>query len=212
MKTNPKPSLSIGELIAVLLTAAGKFLFMDWLNWRLLYISLACLGWLAYIIYRYQKDPKVLKDWGLSRQGFSHSFKQLFPLATFIVLVFIGLGTYLGTNILSWHIIPVLLLYPIWGIIQQFLTIGLVAKNLDATTLPRSLVVFLTAALFGLIHYPFGLLILGTFLMALVYTILYLRGTNLLVLGILHGWLGAFFFYTILARDSWQEVFAVLNL
>ncbi len=185
---------------------------MDWLDWRLLYIGSACTAWLGYIGYRYRQPPAVLRQWGLTRAGFAQSFRRLFPLLLLCFALFYAIGAYRGTNILSWHILPTLLLYPLWGIIQQFLTIALVAKNLDVTPLPRTAVVFLTASLFGIIHYPHGLLILGTFLMALVYTSLYLRGTNLLVLGIFHGWLGAFFFYTVLARDSWLEVFKVLGV
>ena len=31
----------------------------------------------------------------------------------------------------TWHIIPLLIAYPIWGTVEQFLTIGLVAGNLS---------------------------------------------------------------------------------
>ncbi|MEM9527477.1 MAG: CPBP family glutamic-type intramembrane protease, partial [Bacteroidota bacterium] len=64
-----------------------------------------------------------------------------------------------------------------------------------------------TACLFAIIHYPSLWLIAATFLLAIVYTVLYLRGSNLLVLGIYHGWLGGVFFYTILGRNPWLEAF-----
>ena len=73
-----------------------------------------------------------------------------------------------------------------------------------------TIIVVLTATLFTLVHFPFLLLVGATFGLAIVSTCLYLRGHNLLVLGIYHGWLGGFFFYTLLNRDPWQEVFGIL--
>ena len=48
-------------MTAVVVTGLGKFLFMDGLNWRLEFISIACLFWFSYVILRYRKDKKILK-------------------------------------------------------------------------------------------------------------------------------------------------------
>lgn len=203
------------EIVAAVLTGLGKFVFMDWLNWKLAYILVACLFWIGYVVYRKRHHTGILDYWGLSGLNFRKTFLELLPIALLFIGSFILVGNYLGTNILSWHIIPILLLYPIWGVIQQFLVVGLIAKNLDtlpATHVPRLAIIFFTALLFGLIHYPWQLLMLATFLLAVVYTILYLRHRNLIVLGIFHGWLGAFFFYTLMEKDPWLDVFGVLGL
>jgi len=118
-------------------------------------------------------------------------------------------GYFLGTLNLTWHILPILVLYPVWGIIQQFLVIGLVAGNLQDLTSIRwsnTTIIFLTALLFGLIHYPYGWLMAGTFLLALFYGFIYLRARNIYVMGLFHGWLGAVFFYTLVGRDPFAEV------
>jgi ABC-type Mn2+/Zn2+ transport system permease subunit len=47
----------------------------------------------------------------------------------------------------------------------------------------------------------------ATFALGLAYTWLYLRGYNLIALGIYHGWLGGVFFYTVLGRNSYLEAF-----
>ena len=49
MKTQNKQRLF--EIIAVLATGAGKFIFMDWLNWRAFYVVGACsvLDWFCYL-------------------------------------------------------------------------------------------------------------------------------------------------------------------
>lgn len=201
------------EVLAVTLTGFGKFLLMDVLDQRFLYITAACLFWIAYILYRSQKEKGILKYWGLSKKYFTKTFLELLPIVLLFIGGFIFMGNRMGTNILSWSILPILLLYPIWGIIQQFVIIGLLARNLkdmEGFKIPEILIVLLTAIIFAVVHYPYYLLIVGTFFLALVYTTLYLRERNLIVLGIYHGWLGAFFFYTILERDPWKEVFGML--
>ena len=186
---------------------------MDLLNQRLVYIAMACLFWGGYIFYRSQKIRGIIDYWGLSRSNFNKTFFELLPFAILCVGVFVFVGNRMGTNILNWSIVPILLLYPIWGIIQQFIIVGLLAgnlKDLQRVNIPEFLIVLITAMVFAAVHYPHNLLIVGTFCLAIIYTILYLRERNLVVMGIYHGWLGAFFFYTILQRDPWKEVFETL--
>lgn len=100
-----------------------------------------------------------------------------------------------------------------WGVIQQFLVIGLVAGNLQDLKeykLNEFAIIFLTATLFGLVHYPYYWLIAGTFVLALVYGFIYLRARNVYVMGLFHGWLGGLFFYTVVDRDPFAEVFGKL--
>lgn len=201
------------EILAVAITGLGKFIFMDLLEWRLPYILTACLAWLAYILYQQGRRPGLLAYWGLNTQGFWRTLLFLLPFALGLVIVFMLLGNHWGTNRLNWGIIPIMLLYPLWGIIQQFLIVGLIGRNLTDLSRPqlsRTWVVLLTALVFAVVHFPFLLLVGATFGLAIVYTSLYLRGHNLLALGVYHGWLGGFFFYTLLNRDPWQEVFGVL--
>lgn len=203
------------EVIAAVVTGLGKFVFMDWLNWKLAYILVACLFWIGYVIHVNRRHSGILEYWGLSGTNFRKTFLELLPIAAFIVISFILIGNYYETNILNWNIIPILLLYPIWGVIQQFLVVGLIAKNLDSmpeANITRITIILTVALLFGLIHYPWYLLMLATFLLAVVYTILYLRERNLIVLGIYHGWLGGFFFFTLMEKDPWLDVFGVLGL
>lgn len=198
------------EIIAVILTGLGKFIFMDHLNWRLPYVVFAILAWTGYVIVRYKKDTRVLKDWGFRNDNFRRVMFLMFPFALFSIGSFFIIGYFQGTINLSWHILPLLITYPIWGTIQQFLTIGLIAGNLStlkATKLNRSTVILLTAILFSLVHYPSIWLLIGTFILALVYGYYYLKAKNLYVLGILHGWLGALFYYTVVGQDPFADIF-----
>lgn len=208
-----KDNTRLLEISLVLITGLGKFLFMDILNWRLPYIVTACLFWIGYVFFRQKKNKEILKYWGFTKTNFSKTFFELLPVAVLAIILFYFLGNHLGTNILNWHILPILLIYPLWGIIQQFIIVGLIGRNLkdyQKIKIPELVIILITATVFAIVHYPFSLLIIGTFFLAIVYTTLYLRGRNLIVLGIYHGWIGAVFFYTILERDPWMEVFSIL--
>jgi uncharacterized protein len=201
------------EISAVFVTGAGKFVFMDWLQWRLPFIVLAILAWTTYVLIRQKQVSGILKYWGFTTDNFKKVLRMVLPFGIISVVIFFLVGFYLDTVKLTWHIIPILLLYPLWGTIQQFLVIALVAgnlKDLKKRRLSNSLIIFVTALLFGTLHYPFYWLILGTFVLALFYGYIYLRARNVYVMGIFHGWLGALFFYTVVGRDPFAEVFGKL--
>jgi membrane protease YdiL (CAAX protease family) len=201
------------EIGAVLLTGMGKLFFMDFLNWRLPFIIFAIIAWTAYVIYRNRHVDGILKYWGFRKDNFREVTLKLLPFGIMAVISFFVIGYLQDTIIISWHIIPILILYPIWGAIQQFLVIALVAGNLQDlknNRLHSFSVILLTAVLFGLIHYPYYWLIAGTFILALIYGFVYLKARNLYVMGLFHGWLGGLFFYTVVNRDTFEEVFLKL--
>ncbi len=198
------------EIAAVALTGVGKFVFMDYLNWRLAFVIIAILLWSLYVRYRFKKDKLVLKDWGFRFDNFKTVLKLVLPFAVIAIVSFIGIGYVQGTLNPTWHIIPLLITYPIWGAVQQFLTIGLVAGNLrtlKTIKLRKVTVILLTAILFSVVHYPSVWLMIGTFILALFYGYIYLKSKNLYVLGLCHGWLGALFYYTVVNQDPFADVF-----
>ncbi|MBL8896253.1 MAG: hypothetical protein JNM84_01435 [Planctomycetes bacterium] len=86
------------------------------------------------------------------------------------------------------HALFCLLLYPLWGLIQQVL-------------------VLVGALVFGAVHLPALLLTVGTTLLALLYVPQFLRDRNVGPLGVAHGWIGTFFYLWVLERDPWLELF-----
>jgi len=201
------------EISAVIFTAAGKFVFMDWLDLRTAFIIVAIIFWSGYIIYRNKKKPGIKKYWGFRTDNFSETVKLILPFAIVSIVTLVCIGLFQKTLNLTWHIIPLLLLYPIWGVIQQFLLIALTTGNLrdlKNSHISKALIIILPAFLFGIIHYPFVWLIVGSFALGAFYGWIYQKQKNLYVLGIFHGWLGAFFFYTVMNRDPFMEVFGKL--
>ena len=201
------------EILAVVLTAIGKFIFMDYLNWRFLFVTIAMISWITYIIYRGKKQPAILKYWGFKTDNFKSVLKRVLPLGLLAVISFTGVGFYHNTINITWHIMPILILYPLWGTIQQFLLIALTAGNLQdlkGQKLDKGVIIFLSALLFGFIHYPYTWLMIATFFLAIFYGWIYLKERNIYVLGLFHGWLGGIFYYTILERDPFLEMFGRL--
>jgi membrane protease YdiL (CAAX protease family) len=198
------------EIAAVLVTAICKFIFMDYLNYKLLFILVTIFVWVTYVIYKQRKKPGALQYWGFRLDNFNTVVKKIFPFGVVSLLIFLVVGYFRDSINLTWHIIPILIFYPVWGTIQQFLTIGIFAANFQDMKNRRysdMTIIFTTAGLFSIIHYPHYWLMLGTFVLALFYVYIYLRSRNLYALGLFHGWLGGIFFYTVVGRDPFLEVF-----
>lgn len=194
------------EILAVIATGIGKLIFFNWLHLQFWFIMLASIFWIGYIFYRVRSNKSILNWWGFRKEGFRDSLRMIVPLALIALTLFILYGLRSGKMILSWHILPSLVLYPIWGTIQQFLIMALVAGNLNTLKgirMPRYLSILITALIFGIVHFPYYLLIAGTFVLAIIYALVYFNYRNLWVLGIFHGWLGSFFYFFVLGRDAW---------
>ncbi len=201
------------EILGVVLTAVGKFVFIDYLGWRLLYVIFAIASWVFYIFFRYKKEKGVIRYWGFRTDNFKGALKLMVPFGVISILLFLGIGYYQKTINLTWHILPLLITYPIWGSVQQFLIIGLIAGNLNdlnSKKLKKGLIIVITAILFSVVHFPSVWLMIGTFILALFYGYVYLKVKNIYAMGVFHGWLGALFYYTVVNRDPFQEIFLVL--
>jgi uncharacterized protein len=195
---------------AVMLTAAGKFVFMDYLNWRFAFAAAVIVAWSFYIIFRYRNEKVILKYWGFRTDNFTLVVGKILPVGVLSLIAFFAIGFYQNTINITWHIIPILILYPIWGVIQQFLLIALMVGNLrdlKGKHLNKWAIILFSALLFSSIHYPFAWLMTGTFFLAIFYGFIYLREKNIYALGLFHGWLGGLFYYTVVGRDPFLEMF-----
>lgn len=196
------------EIAAVLLTGAFKFLLVDFLNLKFWFIILAGLFWATYIIIRTRIDINSTREWGFRTEGFWPSIRMIIIPAIVFALISIIFGLNKGHLILNWHILPIMILYPIWGTLQQFLIISLFGGNLNKLEKPKIspvLIIILPASLFSLVHYPSTQLIIATFILAAFYMLLFMRFKNLWALGIFHGWMACIFYFFLMGRDPWIE-------
>jgi uncharacterized protein len=201
------------EVIAVIITALLKFMLMDWLNLRAFYIAGICMFWLGYIFFRVRSDKEILNLWGFKKEYFKHTILFLLPFVFLVIILSILYSSFNNSLYFSWHIIPVLFLYPVWGIIQQFLMLGIISHNLVTVLevkVNRYVVIFLISALFSLIHYTSFFLMIFTFFLEVLFIIVYLRWRNLWAIGIAHGLAATFLMFYIMERDLWSELLSSL--
>jgi uncharacterized protein len=172
------------------------------------FIAGASMYWALFVIVRAWQDENAFRQWGFRTQ-------DLLPAAAASAVVFcVGalamamIAAYQRHLDFPLHTLVLFLVYPIWGVIQQFLALGIVVSNLERTDASRRrlpLIVLGSAALFGLMHIYDWRLAAATFLFELAVIPLYLKYGNLWPLGILQGWLGALFYLWILREDLWVE-------
>ncbi len=197
------------EFGAVLSTGLVYLVFIS-MGAKGLFIGFASLSWIGYVIWRIRQDSHLWVTWGFHTENLGAAF--FWPTIIFVLgVVFMAwYGTANGHMLWTEHILALLLLYPLWGILQQFLVQALGVANIMAL-FPRQgwmLALPVGVFLFSLVHYPDGwLLMLATGAMACFFIPCYLRDGNLWPLGLYHGWLGTFFYLWVLGRDPWVDVF-----
>lgn len=171
-------------------------------------IAGACLFWTIFAVIRAHQDDNAPRRWGFRADNLRKA--SVLPAAVFAIAAS-GLAGYAyvhDTLLLPDHLVLVLLFYPVWGLIQQFLMLSVLVSNLERVgrlKQRRKLIVLLAATLFGLVHAYDLRLAVGSLLLELLLVSLYLRDRNLWPLGVLHGWLGALFYLWVLHRDLFVE-------
>jgi hypothetical protein len=93
-----------------------------------------------------------------------------------------------------------LLIYPIWGLIQQWIMVAVVLDRARGRLSP-ALAVSLTAAIFSLTHAPDLDTMLATAIFGLAAYSMFIRARVLPVLAILHGGLGVLFYHWVKGTD-----------
>ena len=201
------------EIAGVILTGLLHLIFEEALNAKTAFIAFALIGWSGYIVLRVRKNRQMVGLWGFRRDNFRKTFLVSSAIGSIAMLGMAVIAIYRGSLVVHWHMLALLLLYPIWGMIQQFLVQALVAGNLSKSSGllgSRWFVTIVCAVLFSLVHVPDPTLATGTFLIGLAFTPVYLKWRNLWPLGLYHGWLGVFVYFWVLQRDPWVEVFGRL--
>lgn len=170
----------------------------------------ACIFWISFVVVRARRNRAILRTWGFRldnlRQASWLPLRFLAGSAVALALYAIVKGHFSFPP----HTILLLLLYPFWGVIQQFLVMGVIVGNLEKLKLfaaNRLLLVLTGAVVFGAIHLPDLRLTAGTTVLALLYVPLFLRHRNVLPLGLVHGWLGSLFSLWALNQDPWIRTF-----
>jgi hypothetical protein len=104
-----------------------------------------------------------------------------------------------------------LLLYPLWGLVQQWLVQALFVDGVRALTGARwPWLLVLGAVGFGAIHLAHPPLVVATGLMGATYVALFQRWRNLWPLAVCHGSLGSLFYPWVLDLNPTAGLVSVL--
>ncbi len=211
---NIQPKERRTEIILVSLTGLLKFVFMDWLNFRFFYISSASIFWIIHVYRKHKKYPGILKTWGFKGSNTKQAFFALLPFGALASLAIVLYGLYSHASFFNWRVLPILFLYPLWGLVQQFMIAGLIGGNMRALKDIKAKdfqIILMTALIFALVHYPSLPLMAYVFIMELIFLKVYFKWPNLWVLGFYHGIVSTLFIYFVLGRDLWIELWQLFG-
>jgi hypothetical protein len=187
---------------AVIVTGIAHLVLTTWLDRQLLFILAAGASWITFVAIRAYRDPTAPREWGFTREGFGRSLRLLLPFALLALLATAGYGPLAGTLLISWRLVLLLALYPAWGLVQQFLLVGLLAGALRRQgRLPDGVIVAVTSLLFAAVHLPSIPLVIVAGLMGAITTSVYFQAGNLFALGLFHGWVASLAYFFVLGID-----------
>src|SRR5262245_8467866 len=197
---------SIGEIAAVILTGAVFLVFENVLHLKLPFLIACVAGWSVYVGLRLAADRRVLRDWGFRRDTLAGSATACAIFFAAAAVAMLAWRLWKGWIPLPPSMALLLLVYPAWGLMQQFFIQSLVAGNLERLGTPRALTIPVAAVLFGLAHAPDVPLMALCAGAGLAWTPIYLRWPHLLPLSLSHAWLGTLAYVMILERNPWLEM------
>lgn len=195
------------ELALVVATGSLHLVAENVFGIKAYFIAVAAAFWVGFVVWRVWQERAWLRTWGFRRDNLAVA---MWPCAAILVVGTGGLLAYgyvLGRLPLPWHFYVLLALYPLWGLVQQFLLQALLVRNLRAFIAPRGLRIAAAAVLFGLTHVPDLPLVGLTILAGACWAVLYEWHPNLYPLAVCHGWLGGLAYFVVLGRDPWVEAF-----
>jgi len=190
------------EAAAVVATGAGHLVLSTWLHKQAVFIIAAALFWIGFVLVRLRRDREAFRRWGFGWKGFALSARMLAPFAALALVGTLVYGLLAHTLVFSWRFLLLLAVYPLWGLVQQFLVVGLLAANVrKGTRLPEWAVLLATVLVFAAIHLPSVPLAVVAGLMVGVTSFVYFRAGNLPAAGIFHGAVATFAYFFVLGED-----------
>lgn len=161
-------------------------------------VSLAFLGYLGW---RLHKTQGVLRIWGFRGDNLWPALRAHLPFLGAGVLALAVFSLLTGAGGLPATFWLTVVLYPVWGIAQQFALQNLIANNLAGPLQTPISIAAAAALLFAASHYPRMELVVLTFVAGIFFTLAYRRHPNIWVVGTAHGLLGSMAFYVVLGED-----------
>ena len=161
-------------------------------------ISIVFVG---YLVWRVRRTPGVLQIWGIRYDNFWPALGAQLGFVAAGALGLVSFGMVSGSLSLPSTFLLTLVLYPVWGLAQQFALQNLIARNLVGVFSNPVAIAVAAAVLFGISHCPRLELVLLTLVSGIFFTLIYRRRPNLWAVGVAHGLLGSLAVYIVLKED-----------
>ncbi len=166
----------------------------------------ASLLWGMYIIWRMISVRGITRVWGLRLDNFLKAMHLSLLFAVPATLILLILGCIRGCLHIPIGFWITFLLYPIWGVVQQFALQVLLNNNLRQIVKTTVLRAAIATLLFSIAHIPNVPLMILVLPFGFVSILIYERHPNIWALGIIHGCLGALAYYLILGQDPGAQI------
>jgi membrane protease YdiL (CAAX protease family) len=143
---------------------------------------------------------------GFHREGFFAACKLLTLPMLLGIAVMCAIGWWMNSFQRSTHFAVNLIIAPLWGVLQQYITQGFLYRRVRWLMVQRNavdeakqlrLAILLSAGCFALVHLPNPTLTVLTFAAGLLWTWVYERVPNLWALGLSHGLLSFVMMHTL---------------
>lgn len=192
------------EILAVVMT--GLLNIIAYPKYYLVYIILIGGAWFSYFIY---SIPNA--NYRLDKQTAIFGWKYTTGVALIILgisIVFVIKGWIPIHNRTFWRA-PffwlVLLAYPLFGVLQQYIVQGMLTRNLERVSVMSK---YRTLCIIGIVTFLFAIahsydieLVKPSIILGIVSTWVYLQTHGILPIGIVHGLSAAIYYYAVLGRD-----------
>lgn len=155
------------------------------------------LGWAAWREWRL--GPRRWADVGLRFDNVGPAVRLAAAVGIPLVVFGVARAAFAGVHEPARFVLA-LVLYPIWGVVQQAFFQGVVHEALRHLGYGWRAIP-MTAAVFGLVHYPSAFLMQATAVGGLLFSWMYARHPNALPIGVLHGIFGAMLYYVFRQQD-----------
>jgi membrane protease YdiL (CAAX protease family) len=170
------------------------------------YNASAILLWGLYVLWHAFRTPALVRCWGLRADNMLEAIRPCLIILILGAAALLTYGAMCGRAAIPRTAWIAFLLYPFYGIAQQFALQALITTNLRGLIPGRAVRTLVAAGLFSAAHTPDGRLMALTFPSGLVFTWLYERHPNLWAIGVTHGVLGALAYYLVLGLDPGAEI------
>lgn len=192
--------------LEILVTLAGGIsyaIFHKHLAFNAWFIVPLLFSLLAYVFLESKYGDRGFKYFGVRTDNLLEATKwNLIILGPFLL----GLSVYALIHGIHHpkHFIYACLLYPIWGLIQQFIFQGIFLNACKKVGLGYFSIV-LAAFAYTIIHYPSVFMLKFTAMGGVMFSTLFYFRPNIIPIGIFHGVFGAFLYYVLRDKDPFER-------